>query len=70
MSILGSSLKTNLVKALEMASTQRKVADEFSETFPEGVIRQWRKMVKEWEENPSQPNPYSSNERGTCFEDI
>lgn len=60
----------NLEKAVEMEKTQRKVANDFSATFPLKTVRQWRKMVKEWQANPSCPNPYISNERGMFLESV
>jgi hypothetical protein len=54
-------LKTNLLKAVEMASKQRKVADDFTATFPHTTVQQWRRMVKDWQANPSHPNPYALN---------
>ena len=51
-----------------MASAQRKAADDFSATFPLETVQKWRKMVKEWQTNPSRPNPYVSKERGMFFE--
>ena len=65
--ILGSLLETNLTKALEMASIQRKVADDFSNTFPKEVIQQWEQMVMKWNENSLQPNPYVSSEHCMFF---
>ena len=61
-------LETNLVKAVEAASRQRKVAEDFTATFPHETVQRWRKMVKEWQADPSRPNPYISNERGTSFQ--
>lgn len=58
----------NLVKAAETALRQRKVADDFTATFPLRTIQQWREMVREWQENPLRPNPYASNERGKLFQ--
>ena len=55
------------MKAVEMASSQRKVADDFAATFPRETVQQWEKMVKEWQANASRPNPYASNERGAFF---
>ena len=55
------------MKAVEMASSQRKVADDFTSTFPRETVQQWKQMVKEWQANPSRPNPYVSNERGMFF---
>ena len=62
-----SLLKTNLVKAVEMASIQRKAATDFSRTFPDKTIKQWKKMVREWERDSSRPDPYVSAERGMFF---
>jgi len=59
-------LEKNLSKAVEMASKQRQVADDFSATFPQETIRAWSRMVKKWEADPSYPNPYISKERGTA----
>lgn len=52
------------MKAVEAASKQRKASDDFTETFPQDVVQQWRRMVREWEVNRSRPNPYVSNDRG------
>lgn len=60
----GALLEANLVKAAEMASMQSKVANDFAATFPEKTIKQWERMVKEWQLNPSLSNPYVSSERG------
>ena len=62
-----SLLKTNLVKAVEMASIQRKAAKDFSQTFPDKTVKQWKKMVKEWELDSSRPDPYVSAEHGMFF---
>ena len=64
-SCVGPSLETNLVKAAEMASKQRKVADEFSATFDNETIQKWKAMAEKWQGDHSHPNPYVSNERGT-----
>ena len=50
-----------------MASIQRKVAIDFTATFPVDTVQQWRRMVREWEEDSSRPNPYVSRERGKLF---
>lgn len=62
--MIGSLLGKNLSKAVEMASKQRQVADDFSATFPQETIRAWSRMIKQWEADPSYPNPYISKERG------
>ena len=59
--------ETNLIKAVEMASRQSKVADDFTATFPRNTVQQWRQMVEKWQANPLCPNPYVSNERGVFF---
>ena len=68
--LIGSLLETNLSKAVEMSAKQRKAATDFSGTFPKKTIESWKKMVKQWQEDPSRPNPYVSNERGMYFEEI
>ena len=52
------------MKAVEMAEKQRRIAADFTTTFPSKTVRRWRKMVEEWQVNTSRPNPYVSNERG------
>ena len=46
-----------------MESRQRQAADDFTATFPRETTQKWTQMVKEWEANPSYPNPYVSEER-------
>jgi hypothetical protein len=65
--LIGSLLGTNLIKAKEMASKQRKVANDFEATFPPDTIRQWKRMVRKWEAKSSNPNPYVSKDRGRFF---
>ena len=60
-------LEVNLVKAVEMAKSQRKVADDFTATFPIETVQEWKRMVEEWQADSSRPNPYASNERGVFF---
>jgi len=65
--VIGQLLETNLVKAVDMASKQRKVASDITDTFPPSTVQQWKRMVKEWEANHSRPNPYISKDRGGLF---
>ena len=67
LSCAGSLLDANLIKAKEMASIQRKAADDFTTTFPQDTISEWKRMLREWEADPSRPNPYVSNVRGMPF---
>jgi len=62
--LIGSSLEKNLLKAVEMSSKQRQVAGDFTATFPHETIQAWGLMVKEWEVDPSKPNPYVLTEKG------
>lgn len=64
---IGSSLQKNLLKAAEMSSKQRQVADDFTATFPHETIKSWSRMVNEWEADPSKPNPYVSEEKHMFF---
>ena len=50
-----------------MASIQRKAADDFTATFPYDTIVEWKRMVRDWEADPSCPNLYVSNDRGMAF---
>ena len=50
-----------------MASRQRQAANDFTATFPRETTQEWSHMVKEWETNPSRPNPYISKEHGRFF---
>ena len=52
----------NLTKAVETVPRQGKVAEDFSMTFPDKTVQQWRQMVKDWQADPLLPNPYVSNE--------
>lgn len=47
-----------------MSSKQRQIADDFTATFPRETIQAWSLMVKEWEADPSKPNPYFLTEKG------
>ena len=64
---VGSLLEKNLSKAVEMALKQRQVANNFTATFTRQTVQAWSRMVKEWEADPSYPNPYISKEQGTPF---
>jgi hypothetical protein len=52
------------VKAAEAKSRQRKVADDFTTTFPCETVQEWKDMVSKWQMDSSKPNPYVSNEQG------
>ena len=62
--LIGLSLEKNLLKAVAMSSKQRQVADDFTAMFPRETIEAWSLMVKEWEADPSKPNPYVLTEKG------
>jgi hypothetical protein len=68
--LVGSLLETNLVKAAGAASKQRKVAEDFTATFPDETVETWKEMVDKWQKEPSSPNPYVSNERGMFFFEV
>ena len=55
------------MKAVDMASKQRKAADDFTATFPSSTVKKWKRMVRKWEADSSRPNPYVSKERGRCY---
>ncbi|KAF9780601.1 hypothetical protein BJ322DRAFT_1112591 [Thelephora terrestris] len=62
---LGPLLEKNLAKAADTASRQCQVADNFTATFPREAIQDWTCMVREWEADPSYPNPYISRENAS-----
>ena len=64
---VGSLFETNLVKVVELESKQRKVADNFTATFPDKTVKQWRRMLEKWEEDPLCPNPYVLSEQGALL---
>ena len=53
-----------------MASKQRKVASDITETFPPDTVQQWKRMVREWEMDSSCPNPYVSKDRGRLLRPV
>ena len=65
--LVGALLETNLVKAVEMALTQRKVAEDFTATFPNETVQRWKCMVKEWQANSLLPNPYGQTSEVRFF---
>ncbi|OJT10121.1 hypothetical protein TRAPUB_13392 [Trametes pubescens] len=49
----GSHLKKGLRKAAGMAQKQRTLFQEFSDTFPSGVVKEWERLVSAWNADPS-----------------
>lgn len=57
--LAGKMFKMNLAKALQMQAKSKQVFREFDKTFPEHIVKEWDNMVKAWDKDMSQPNPYA-----------
>lgn len=47
-----------------MRDKHRNIFRQFSATFREDTVQKWQKMVKEWNDDHSQPNPYAEPQCG------
>ena len=54
----GSSLATQLCKAIRMAQEQKDRHTKLTGTFPIHVIQKWEAMVAAWNDDPHSTNPY------------
>lgn len=45
---------------------QRATHNRYTRTFDPKVIRTWEAMVKAWEEDPKQPDPYTEPQACKC----
>lgn len=64
MSSLGSSLATQLDRAIEMRKDHSEAFDDHNRTLDKDTQAKWTKMVEDWEVDPNKPNPYEEPE--TC----
>jgi hypothetical protein len=63
--IAGRMLLAQLLNAVVMQKKHRAAFEKFSTTFPSDVIAKWDKMVEEWDNDKSKPNPYEEPVAGT-----
>lgn len=57
--ILGSSLATQLRKAIDMTQEHKARHAELTGTFSTDVIQKWEAMVAAWNNDPRSTNPYT-----------
>jgi len=56
-----------LKEALPMSKKHRALLNALSATFPAGTVAEWTKMVNDWQEDTSQPNPFEEMALGMYF---
>ena len=42
------------------------VNKKFDAMFPDELRGQWLRMIRDWENNASNPNPFTDEDRGRC----
>ncbi|EIN03594.1 hypothetical protein PUNSTDRAFT_78016, partial [Punctularia strigosozonata HHB-11173 SS5] len=52
----------SLTNTLDETRTHQEVLHEFTERFPKETIQDWESMIRRWEQDPKQPNPYEEIE--------
>ncbi len=62
---IGDTLGRRLEDAVYYARVQRRDHTEFTATFSDNKIAQWRSMIQAWYDDPSKPDPFEEPEQGT-----
>jgi len=62
--LLGDLLLRSLLKALLMKAKHASENKKFDDTLPLNVREGWLKMIRDWESDKSNPNPYAYTEKG------
>jgi hypothetical protein len=62
----GTGLGSQLKKAIEMRANHEALFVKFSKKFSQGVLSQWEKMVIDWDEDHTRPNPYEESRVCKC----
>lgn len=55
----GSSLGSQLKKAIPKRDHHQGNHQKFSETFPKETTDKWEKLILDWDEDMMKPNPYA-----------
>lgn len=50
-----------------MRDKHRTIFHQFSSTFRDDTVKKWAKMVEEWNDDHSKPNPYAEPKSGVCI---
>ncbi|KAG2108890.1 uncharacterized protein F5147DRAFT_745615 [Suillus discolor] len=67
---LGLSLRKKLIIAVKERDRQQAAFQEFNLAVGTSYQNQWTAMVKSWEEDKTQPNPFTTRERGISEADV
>ena len=60
----GTNLRKTLEKAWKWSKAQREVANTLNATVPEETVCKWQRMVEEYKQDKSKPNPFEEPEIG------
>jgi hypothetical protein len=60
----GELFLRNLLKALIARDKHTLENEKFDATFPAALRQQWLTMIRDWERDKSNPNPYTHEEKG------
>jgi Kyakuja-Dileera-Zisupton transposase len=66
-SVAGDKFKSQLTKAWDMHNEHRQAFNRFNATFPQQTTVIWEKMVKDWDRDKNNKNPYEEPEAGTSL---
>lgn len=61
----GPTLLRRFREAWAMREKHRNIFHQFSSTFREETVQKWAKLVEDWNEDHSKPNPYAEAKSGT-----
>lgn len=67
--VLGDLLLRNLLKALAMKAKHTATREKFNAVIHADLRQEWTEMISRWEQDKTQPNPYTHTEKGVvcCF---
>lgn len=63
----GTNLRKTLEKAWKWSKSQREVAKTIDASISEDTVRKWQKMVADYKQDKSKPNPFEEREIGAFF---
>ena len=61
---MGRHLRTKLNEALPASKKHRALLNALSATFSLQTVAEWTKMVEDWQEDTSAPNPFEETVLG------
>lgn len=64
---LGKFFEKSLQRSLAWSKSQREVATLMSKSYKNPIVDKWHKMRKEFDLDPSKPNPYKETDHCACF---